>query len=111
MRRLVESPRDDRWLDAAQLIKHAFGLAFTFPGQPVHLRYLFWEPADAPQYPVFAEHRAEIDRFSQAVEGDRITFSGDVLPRPLGVMEQPSTSPWLAAHVARWRERYDVRLS
>ena len=30
MLRLVEAPRTYRWLDAAQLVKHAFGLSHTF---------------------------------------------------------------------------------
>ena len=41
MQRLVENPRSYHWLDAAQLVKHAFDLAYTFPDQPVTLLYLF----------------------------------------------------------------------
>ena len=63
MHRLVESPRSYLWLDAAQLVKHAFGLAYTFPDRPVTLIYLFWEPSNPEAYPIFAEHRAEVDRF------------------------------------------------
>ncbi len=42
-----------RHLDAAQLIKHYLGLPNTFPGRDVTLLYLFWEPADAADFPGF----------------------------------------------------------
>jgi len=41
MQRLMKEPDSYVWLDAAQLIKHAFGLAHTFPDRPVTLLYLF----------------------------------------------------------------------
>ena len=44
MLRLVEKPRTYRWLDAAQLVKHAFGVAYTFADRPMTLLYLFWSP-------------------------------------------------------------------
>ena len=46
MQRLLKQPRSYRWLDAAQLVKHAFGLAHTFPDRAVTLLYLFWEPSN-----------------------------------------------------------------
>ncbi len=47
MRTLVAGPNEPLWLDAAQLIKHAFGLAHTFPDRRVTLLYLYWEPSNA----------------------------------------------------------------
>lgn len=43
-------------LDAAQLIKHAFGLAHSRKNEPVTLVYLYWEPLDAGLSPFFAQH-------------------------------------------------------
>ncbi len=37
-------PDQFRYLDVAQLVKHAFGLASCFKGAAVTLLYLFWEP-------------------------------------------------------------------
>jgi hypothetical protein len=34
---LMREPGTYRWLDAAQLVKHAFGIAHTFPCQDVGL--------------------------------------------------------------------------
>jgi hypothetical protein len=46
MLRLIDAPDCYAWPDAAQLIKHAFGLAGTFGGPPATLLYLYWEPAN-----------------------------------------------------------------
>ena len=40
---------DYRFLDAAQLIKHYFGLARTFADKPVTRLYLYWEPVNASE--------------------------------------------------------------
>lgn len=44
MNRLIYEPGSYVWLDAAQLIKHAFGLGHAFRGKPATLLYLYWEP-------------------------------------------------------------------
>ena len=62
-------PRKYRWLDAAQLIKHALGISYTFPGRPAVLFYVCWEPPDKELFSGFAEHRAEIDHFAGAIRG------------------------------------------
>jgi len=67
-------------LDAAQLVKHAFGLV-TEGGRrkrkPV-LFYLFAEPATRKGHPIapdeFARHRREIARFAELVAGDEVAF-------------------------------------
>ena len=58
MSALVERPDTYRLLDAAQLVKHAFGLARRFPHEPAVLLYLFWEPADAEAYATFGLSRS-----------------------------------------------------
>ena len=73
MRRLSEQPRSYACLDAAQLTKHAFGLAWTVPTHAT-LLYVFWEPDDADRHPMFAQHRAEIAAFSRRVEGGGPAF-------------------------------------
>lgn len=59
-----------RFLDAYQLIKHYLGLARSFPGRPLLLVYLYWEPLNAAVLPRIAEHRAEIERFGELVADD-----------------------------------------
>ena len=69
-----------KYLDAAQLVKHAFGLvtdARRTSKRPV-LVYLFAEPAElagkaiAPA--ILAQHRDEISDFAGAVAGAEVTF-------------------------------------
>lgn len=74
--------RGTRHLDAAQLVKHAFGLV-TQAGiamkQPI-LVYLYAEPGCWPDGRRIAEelrmaHRAEIETFGQAIAGDAVRFA------------------------------------
>lgn len=109
MCRLEDNPRLYCWLDAAQLVKHAFGLAYTFPGQPVSLLYLFWEPCNAGQFPLFAKHRHEIDAFSESVGGSRPAFRAMSYGELLSDWLETAPS-WLANHIGELRTRYQVDL-
>jgi len=69
-------------LDAAQLVKHAFGLVTEGGrrGRAPVLLYLFAEPAKRGDRPIAPEklqlHRDEIARFGAAVAGDDVRFLG-----------------------------------
>lgn len=72
-----------RFLDAAQLVKHAFGLvteARRLSKQPV-LLYLYAEPATRGLVPIPAEnlrdHRREIALLSKAVAGSAVRFASN----------------------------------
>jgi hypothetical protein len=56
-------------LDAAQLIKHAFGLAHCFAKCKLTLLYLYWEPKNADEFLEFKNHREEVKRFEGEVNG------------------------------------------
>jgi Restriction Endonuclease associating with ARP len=109
MQRLAKEPEQYRWVDAAQLVKHAFGLAYTFPDKPITLLYLFWEPSNADAHPIFAEHRSEIAHFAASIGSDRrpqfVAMSYPELWRFWDTLSQPD---WLADHVARLRARYEL---
>ena len=108
MVRLRDEPRAYQFLDAAQLIKHAFGLARGFRGRPVTLLYLWWEPINADADPVFGRHRAEIAGFADRVAGsspDFISMSYGALWREWGDAGPPD---WLARHLSDLRARYAV---
>jgi hypothetical protein len=108
MQRLRKSPRAYRWLDAAQLIKHAFGLAYTFPNRPVTLLYLFWEPSNPDAFPIFDEHRREIARFAEAIAGDGPKFVSMSYPELWQGWQEATQPEWLKVHVSRLRTRYAV---
>jgi hypothetical protein len=108
MHQLIANPRTYQWLDAAQLVKHAFGLAYTFPNQRVTLLYLYWEPSNSDSHSIFAEHRAEIKRFATTISGGGPEFIAMSYPELWQRWEARSSSEWLQAHVARLRVRYGV---
>jgi hypothetical protein len=68
------------YLDAAQLVKHAFGLVTQGrrKGKAPALVYLYAEPARRGEVSLpitaFGKHRAEIARFTSAVEGAQVAF-------------------------------------
>ena len=107
MQKLSANADTYRWLNASQLVKHAFGLAYSFPHSRSTLAYLFWEPRNAAAHPLFAEHRAELARFSHAVAGGEPAFVW---------MSYPELWAWwggltdgnaeLASHVSLLRQRY-----
>ena len=95
-----------RWLDAAQLIKHAFGLAHQ-ADRPVTLVYLFWEPMDAELSPLFAKHRKEIAEFAERIAGGTPRFEA-LSYYELWDAWANSDDSRLVAHVAALRARYEV---
>jgi hypothetical protein len=110
MEQLVVAPRTYCWLDAAQLVKHSFGLAYTFRGQPATLLYLFWEPSNTAAFPIFSEHRAEVARFGASLVGASPNFVAMSYPELWTWWDTLSEPDWLSTHVSRLRARYDVSL-
>ena len=108
MQRIAAAPKTYHWLDVAQLVKHAFGLAYTFTDRPVTLLYLFWEPSNPEAYSVFAEHRAEIDRFAASIRGGGPNFLALSYPELWMLWDSESGPKWLLTHVRRLRARYSV---
>jgi hypothetical protein len=102
----IENPASFRCLDVAQLVKHAFGLAYTFPLRPVTLLYLFWEPANADAHPFFAVHRAEVARLAASVATGTPAFAAMSYPELWAAWSSQSEPDWLRAHVAHLRTRY-----
>jgi hypothetical protein len=95
-------------LDAAQLIKHAFGLAHCFPSRDVTLLYLYWEPSNAAEFSECKNHREEVQRFAKEVKGASPSFrhlSYQELWREWSLLSSPT---WLSEHLTALRERYDI---
>ncbi len=109
MQRLAREPRTYRWLDAAQLVKHALGVSYMFPSQSAVLLYIYWEPSDKDAFSVFAEHRAEIGRFAASIQGGGgPEFVAMSYPELWKLWETPGSPDWLRSHLARLRARYLV---
>jgi hypothetical protein len=107
MLRLIAAPDSYVWLDAAQLIKHAFGLTHTFKDVPVSLLYLFWEPVNPDANPVFAAHRAEIAEFAERVSGATTKFVA-MSYRELWTDLRKTAPHWLNEHLGKLEARYMV---
>ena len=105
MRLRSEKKPSYRWLDAAQLIKHAFGLAKVDATST--LLYLYWEPMDAGISPIFEKHRSEIAALSDRVTGSSPRFEAMSY---LELWEQWANvdDENLRSHAASLRARYEV---
>lgn len=71
---LRKEPRRYKHLDAAQLVKHAFGLMHTFPDQCWTLVYLYWEPLNSTDWTECARHRVEIEELQTRTCGAHVTL-------------------------------------
>jgi hypothetical protein len=110
--RLRADPTRFRSLDAAQLVKHVLGLRRSFPGRPVTLLHLYWEPRDAAAFPRFEEHRREIEVLRDSVAGDlTIRFESLCYDALWSAWAETGEPAWLAPHAARLRERYGVAIA
>jgi len=110
MLRLRGEPTSYVWLDAAQLIKHAFGLARTFHDRRTILLYLFWEPINASSFSVFDEHRQEITDFSGRVAGGLPEFRAMSYGELWSGWEDSQMPDWLRTHLLRLRARYEISI-
>lgn len=107
---LVEKPDRYQSLNAAQLVKHAFGLKRHAGPKDGTLLYLFWEPSNAGEFEIFYSHRSEIDDFSSRVNGDSLKFLSLSYQELWNLWEGPSTPPWLSDHLALIRSRYNFSI-
>jgi len=107
LERLSAAPHTYCHLDAAQLVKHAFGLGHVYPTGNVTLLYLYWEPANGDALSEIVTHRREIADFTRRVAGDRISFASLSY---LDLWRDWSSFgiAWVEAHAAQLARRYRV---
>jgi hypothetical protein len=101
-----------RLLDAYQLIKHYLGLTLEYQERPRKLVYLYWEPANAEEIPIFAQHRNETDRFTELVAGDpSCAFTALSYPEHWLELETiPDAPDWLHSHLTQLRDKYLIEI-
>lgn len=111
MRNRLRSPEEHfRFLDAVQLVKHAFGLVTQGRkrGKRPYLVYLYAEPLEYAGHSIpeadRRAHREEIARFSAAVGGAEVVFAA--LSYRQWLAGWPDSDQELAAHRAAIIERF-----
>ena len=97
-------------VDAPQLVKHVLAaLTAARDGDAVQLIYAFWEPTNALEHPVFAQHRAETRRLFEALAPAGIELTAASWPE-LWAQWARRGGP-VASQVDRVRDRYAVPVS
>ena len=100
------------YLDAAQLIKHAIGLANTYCEEVKALVYLYWRPLDLDSVPVavrdiILQHETEIEQFSSRVNNSALKFHALCYNELWDRMEK-TASTMLKDQLTELRSRYSV---
>ena len=72
IRELRAKPDRYLFLDAAQLVKHAFGLLKRFASREIRLVYLYWEPANEHDWPECRRHRGEAQELARMVANSTV---------------------------------------
>jgi hypothetical protein len=106
---LLREPDRFDCLDAAQLVKHYLGLRRTFgaEGRLVVLLYVYWEPRNAAEFSIYAQHREEVSCLRHELSGSSIRFAARSYPQ-LWTEGEGRCLP--TAHVQALRERYELEL-
>jgi restriction endonuclease-like protein len=104
MRQLRKESGRYQFLDAAQLIKHAFGLMSKYGTQAVRLVYVYWEPRNEINWPECKQHRAEADDLAAKVNGSSVRLICMSYRDLWAELDQCG----FPDHLKRVRARYDV---
>jgi hypothetical protein len=106
MLQLRKTPNRYEFLDAAQIVKHAFGLLSVYNTREVRLIYLYWEPRNAEDWPACGQHRGESHDLASKVEQSTV--------RLIPLSYQELWSEWQQQgsghHLQYLRDRYDLEL-
>jgi hypothetical protein len=105
---LRANPASYRYLDAAQLVKHALGLIRGCP--QVALMYLFWEPANWREFPEFGQHREEVAHLQAAVAGATPALHTMTYAQLWEEWLAGDCQEWIPEHVGRLRQRYEIAI-
>jgi len=106
--RLRRNPSEFQLFAAGQIIKHYLGIKSAGPAKTT-LLYVYWEPSDADQCRVFAQHRTEVESFSNELSDPEIAFAALDYPSLLAEWDELGDHS-ISAHVRNVRDRYAVAI-
>jgi len=93
-----------RFFDAAQIIKHAFGLLRSFGTRKVQLVYLYWEPRNAGDWPECRELREQADDLANKVRRSTVRL----IPMSYHELWEDWQSHNPPTHLEYLRNRYET---
>lgn len=96
-----------QFFDAAQVIKHAFGLLSCYGTRDVRLEYLYWEPRNAGDWPQCRQHREQADDLAAKVRRSTV----QLIPMSYRELWHEWESQNSAPHLQYIRSRYDLEVS
>lgn len=97
--------RHSQLFDAAQVIKHAFGLLSCFGTLDVRLVYVYWEPRNSGDWPQCRLHREQADDLAARVRQSTVQLI------PMSYRELWDEWQNSAHHLHYLRKRYDLEVS
>jgi hypothetical protein len=108
MQQLRDAANRYRFLDAAQLVKHAFGLISCYGmDHEVRLLYLYWEPRNREDWPECSLHRAEAEDLATRVEWSTIRL----IPMSYSELWAEWQRQGSSDHLQYLRTRYDLTVA
>lgn len=99
-----------RYLNVAQPIKHALGLANSCVSKSVTLLYLYWEPKNAADLDEMNAHELELQSFKTRVAGGFPRFRATTYRHLWAQWKRMDRPTWLREHVDNLSRRYDVAI-
>ena len=94
-----------QFFDAAQVIKHAFGMLSCYGTRDVRLVYVYWEPRNAGDWPQCRQHREQADDLAARVSQSTVQLI------PMSYRELWDEWKNSARHLHYLRNRYDLEVS
>jgi hypothetical protein len=96
-----------QFFDAAQVIKHAFGLLSCYGTRDVRLVYVYWEPWNAGDWPECRQHREEADATAAKIMRSTV----QLIPMSYRELWDEWESQNSAPHLQYIKSRYDLEVS
>jgi hypothetical protein len=97
-------PDHYKFIDAAQLVKHALGLLTCYGARELLFVYLFWEPRNSATWQECGRHRAEADDLANRVN----RCSVRLLPMSYSELWTEWKDHWPTPHSTYVRSRYSL---
>ena len=107
---LRRDPSHYRYLDVAQLVKHALGLMNASLSGEVILLYVYWEPVNDRQFQECGQHRDEIADLQAMLRCAKPILRSSTYQQIWEGWAAQRGEPWLKTHVDRLQERYTIAI-